>query len=275
MPKTIITEFGYEIRENKNGLQFVVLSSKGLKKIAEKYKEKYDIKIEIICGNEEECKEKFEAMLRSYLDKMGTEEAVGFVMLETNFKGVKHGGPLILIKNNEEKFILIDFESILCNTKLQLKLKNEGFKITFALDYNTAQRDNASCTIFSINTLKHYLIDQEFIKQLARTNFKEIKPINFEKTFLSQRTNFINTISEEKYEKYVQEFDGKDFNLKSFYKGHDYARWFNEEHISLLNKSTKNVIDDIDLNREIFRNTLEYPDAKPLKHGANRNCSIL
>jgi len=58
----------------------------------------------------------------------------------------------------------------------------------------------------------------------------------------------LRRLGEEKKEKYVYESDDrtKEFNLKAFYKGHDYARKINPRHLSLLDRNSRMMVLEID-----------------------------
>ncbi len=98
-------------------------------------------------------------------------------------------------------------------------------------------------------------------------------------TTLDQRRDSLSSMSEEKHAKYVHKVNGDHLNLKSLYKGHDYARKINPNHMSLLNEKTKKTVEEIDAIRAIFRGDrnvsgLRYPQARPLE-AIEISCNIL
>ncbi len=274
----LVKEFGYEINENGHGLQFVLLGEKAVEKIAQNYQEKYQIAIEAIESNEHNLEENLEEKIKYHTPKMACGEALGIVMIEKLGEKILHGSPLILLKTHQNNFVIIDFSANLCFTELQKKLKEENFQFFTARGYSHRQRDGFSCTIFSVNLLKHYLIDKDFIADFDHNAQEKKGIIELKDSVLNQISSVFDDMQKDKSLKYVHNSNGTK-NLKSFYKGHDYARKINPNHMLLLNEETRKLVEKIDKIRAQAKfsdepSSLYFPVASALDD-IKLSCNIL
>ena len=298
-------------------LEYVTLKNAGIKIIAEKYRAQYGFNIVVddyygfgyATSN-------FLARLKLQLDSLQEGEIRGMVFNSTLPNGdLAHSTPYIATKL-EGKIIVVDFEkrfplnSLECNVR-QAKSEYLGLQADLAscgvFAINTIKnclKDREFLTQLHDGTVATKpmpepqpakkvqsedgsdLSEEESDDDKEEKDESELEIVNLKKV-MGQRTKIIKTLSQEQKDKYVHELQDmcdlgqlKNFNLKAFYKGHDYARIINPDHLSLLDEDSASMVLKIDgIRKEINFDDVDLPDlgdtTKKLTSAANPKTSRL
>lgn len=243
----------YELwRDETDGLEYVRFKAEGLRKIAKKYKDQKRVQIEVseqkIDSDDhfytrgsnhspESLLQKLQEMARGLRDG----ESKGLIHLFSNKGGyVMHAAPFLVTKV-AGKVVVSDFEGHLAGGA---GLPSE-FSVKQVSGYRDAQKDNHSCTVFAIDTLKNCLMNKGFLAEVAKDGSVLACP----KMALGQGRDFAAGLPQDKKKKYV--LGGLEgVNRKAIYKGHDYARLINPRHRELLGEETRDVLQFVDQARE-------------------------
>lgn len=236
----------YEIIQNKLGLQEVALQHEALMKMAEIYQKKYSINIKIGAG----CDGDAGWSLDMHFSKMQAGEVLGLLYCgyESGKKVIHHSSPFILMKNELGENFLVVFSGYHAYHEVDCKvIKVEG--------YLGSQADVSSCAMFSIHALKHALLDLQFMDLVKKGEEK----ISLPKMLLTQHSKYFDErLGQKEREIYVFEFEGKQVNLKAFYKCHKALSEVLEgdelaKYKAGINGKTKEVIAEIDARRAKYK----------------------
>ncbi len=242
--------YGSEFSSQDFELEYARIEVDGLCEIAKQYNQdpryrSYNLSLEI----EEfpfQKTEEFYKKLKEKIDHLQEGEVRGVVFVEKYEQevGYYHAAPFIIARV-QGRTILVNFEPV-----KNPKILGAANIFKECRKYFYLQKDENSCAIFSINTLKNCLCDSEFLAQLINP---EVKILELPKEIMGQGSDYLRALTGEKREKYghsIPQLNYKCLNLKAFYKGHDYARRINPFHLDLLSKNTRDLILKIDKKRQ-------------------------
>lgn len=257
-----------------DGLIYAVLNNLGQNRIAEHYKKKYDVKINVVERNptiDDDEEYYFRQRILNIYHNLQDHQAQGLVYTSRSpgscYTEV-HAYPYIVGKKGKD-MIELDFtyqppRELPKGAKDYQRRITPGFPIDIKKSvYNfdnrggyknggqmVFQRDGFSCATIALNTLKNALTSEEFMEEFFGDNFTTL---SLRKTKMAQGSEEIKDMSEEDKAKYVREIDGKKYNLKAFYKAHYYARLLDPKHMDYLDDFNRQIIEDIDRVRAEYK----------------------
>ncbi|HLD77280.1 MAG TPA: hypothetical protein VI861_04025, partial [Rickettsiales bacterium] len=273
------------IKQSENKLNYVKFNQAGLQKLLEYYNKakKYNLNIAIkeftypyeisnptqISSKIQNSEEVFQAGMKEIEEihkSLANNQLAGLIFLLKDKKGnMNHAIPYLIAKGANGEKTLILFEDIKGETEdiFRQRMKHifdeAGYHIKKVPNYSDfvkdteislkMQSDYHSCPTFSLDILKNCLRDEKFKKSCFDETYttKELKgtmgqsPL-FEGAFKSAyRANIVDN-------RFQLDDEGK-YNLKAWYKSHDYARKINSNHLALLPQQDRDLILAIDVKR--------------------------
>lgn len=245
-------------------LQYTNFNTLGLQELIRYYKEEKNYNLPIILENY-----LFKTLIQKDLHKseykknkiielyksLGNNQLTSFILLsKLSENNLLHATPYIIAKKDDE-LILVIFED------KDQNLKKYFEKIKIVPNYShqknrlQLQHDDFSCSTFSLDILKNCLLDEEFIESCF-SDSPQTKPVKermgqssqYEVSFkLPYRAVFDQESGIFKFD------DNGNINLKAWYKGHDYARKINPNHLELLDGYNRDLFLAIDKKRHHLR----------------------
>jgi hypothetical protein len=237
-------------QDQTNNLVYVTLRAEGLRRIAQDYKRRKGVDIEVAeyrstssdyyytSGSSHQTETVVSEISKS-LNSLARGASKGLVYLIKNAHGyTMHAFPFLLQMGMDGVARVLDFEKkladVVCDQFLRIEVGG----------YQGMQKDHHSCTVFAIDTLKNCLTYERFLSQISTRVHRAEVP----KMFLAQgRDLYGSKLNQEKFTKYVDRTS--EINRKALYKGHHYAHFLDATHKRFLDRSTRGIVDEIDHKR--------------------------
>lgn len=216
----------------EDGLQYILFHPEGLKIIAQKYHEKYQIKIDVISTSATNSNLK---EVGKILREMRNGEVRGVLEAMYDISGnLYHVAPFVFAKNEKGKIIVVNFNS----GSLVASMEHDDieFDEKTVENYLPLQSDFVSCSVIATDEVKNLLMDPLAIKKIFTPGVK-MPPV---KEVIGQGGKFIAKLDDDKTAKYVREGEaGSKINHKAFFKGIFYLSQIGEHYLNWLNDQTK------------------------------------